>query len=151
WRFSEKDGSLKPAPVLAPEINLPAIGRQAQQRPSRPSNWSPRNENSPDGKWKVVISGHNVALEEKSSGKSTPLTKDGTEANGYTRGVFWAPDSKHFVTQRTEKGDERKVYLIESTPKGQRQPRLDSYNYLKPGDKVPITKPHLFDVESKKE
>ena len=150
WRFSEKDGSLKPAPVLAPEITLPAIGRQ-QQRTGRRSNWSPRNENSPDGKWRAVVADQNVALEEKSSGKSTPLAKDGTSANGFERGVFWSPDSKHFVALRTEKGDERKVYLIESTPKGQVQPRLQSYNYLKPGDKVPITKPHLFDAESKRE
>ena len=65
--------------------------------------------------------------------------------------MFWSPDSKHFVALRTEKGEDRKVYLIESTPKGQLQPRLQSYDYRKPGDKVPITKPHLFDVAAKKE
>ena len=40
------------------------------------------------------------------------------------------------VALRTKKGDERKVYLIESSPKDQLQPRLQSYDYLKPGDRV---------------
>ena len=70
-------------------------------------------------------------------GKSTPLTKDGTANNGYERGVFWSPDSKKLVALRTEKGDDRKVYLIESSPKDQLQPKLQSYDYLKPGDQVP--------------
>ena len=48
------------------------------------------------------------------------------------------------------KGDDRKVYLIESSPKGQLQPKLSSYDYLKPGDKVAISRPHLFDVEARK-
>ena len=48
-------------------------------------------------------------------------------------------------------GTQRKVYLIESSPEDQLQPKLLSYPYLKPGDNVPISKPHLFSVETKKE
>ena len=152
WRFAEADGSIKATDPLAPEAALPQfLGGRRPQGPARPSNWSPRGDNSFDRKWAAVVRDQNVILEEKPDGKSTPLTKDGTRDNGYQRGVFWSPDSKHFVALRTERGDDRKVYLIESTPKGQLQPKLSSYDYLKPGDKVPITRPHLFDAASKKE
>ena len=43
------------------------------------------------------------------------------------------------------------MYLIESSPPDQVQPKLSSYEYLKPGDRVPVVKPHLFDVGEKKE
>ncbi len=148
WRFLERDGSLAPADALAPDISLPLFNRRRRQ--GTPSNWSPRGDASFDRKWTAVVKDQNVVLEEKDSGSTTALTKDGSRENGYERGVFWSPDSKHFVALRTERGEDRKVYLIESTPKGQLQPRLQSYDYRKPGDKVPITKPHLFDVASKK-
>jgi dipeptidyl aminopeptidase/acylaminoacyl peptidase len=60
--------------------------------------------------------------------------------------VFWAPDSKHLVAMRHQPGTDRRVYLIQSSPEDQLQPKLDSYPYLKPGDNVPIRKPHLFAI-----
>ena len=148
WRFSESDGSLKPTDPLAPDVTLPILNRR---RGENRSAWSPRGDHSPDGKWSAVVRDQNVTLGEKGSDKSDRLTKDGTRDNGYERGVFWSPDSKHFVALKTEKGDDRKVYLVESTPKGQLQPKLQSYDYRKPGDKVPITRPHLFDAATKGE
>src|SRR6185312_14879446 len=107
------------------------------------SSASPRREQSPDGKWAAVRKGHNIVLRNKQSGEEVPLSTEGTETDGYEAGVFWSPDSTKLVALRTKKGDERKVYLIESSPRDQVQPKLQSYNYLKPGDQIPITKPHL--------
>ena len=50
------------------------------------------------------------------------------------------------VAMHTKAGDDRKVYLIESSPKDQLQPKLHSYDYLKPGDAIPQTTPRLFDI-----
>ncbi|MBM3860234.1 MAG: S9 family peptidase [Verrucomicrobia bacterium] len=77
----------------------------------------------------------------------TALTKEG----GYGGTIHWSPDGKKFVVMRTEKGDDRKLYLVESSPSGQLQPKLHSYPYLKPGDRIPISKPHLFDVAAARE
>jgi dipeptidyl aminopeptidase/acylaminoacyl peptidase len=52
---------------------------------------------------------------------------------------------------RHQPGTERRVYLIESSPEDQLQPKLDSYPYLKPGDTLPVRKPRLFDVGAQKE
>jgi dipeptidyl-peptidase-4 len=65
--------------------------------------------------------------------------------------VFWSPDSKKLVAMRTLKGQEHKVYLIESSPRDQLQPKLHTLDYLKPGDRISIAKPHLFDVDTRKE
>jgi len=105
---------------------------------------------SPDGRWAAFIKGHNVYLRDKPAGKELALSTDGTADDAYDGEFFWSPDSKKLVVIRTQKGDERKVYLIESSPKDQLQPKLHWYEYLKPGDKIPLSKPHLFDVAAAK-
>jgi dipeptidyl-peptidase-4 len=79
------------------------------------------------------------------------LSKDGSADDAYTERIYWSPDSKKLVALRTRKGQEHKVHLIESSPRDQLQPKLHSFDYLKPGDRIPITKPHLFDVTARKE
>ena len=65
--------------------------------------------------------------------------------------MFWSPDSKKLVVLRTEAGEDHKIYMVESSPTNQVQPKLHTIDYRKPGDRLPITKPHLFDVTSGKE
>ena len=61
-----------------------------------------------------------------------------------------SPDSSRLVALKTQRGGDRKVYLIESSPQDQLQPKLDSYDYLKPGDEIPLTKPCLFQIPDRK-
>ena len=116
----------------------------------RPRQGSRRGNDSPDGKWSVFLKDHDLYLRDKESKEEFILGEDGVEADSYETPVFWSPDSKKVVAMRTLKGDDRKVNLIESSPRGQLQPKLSHYDYLKPGDRVPISKPHLFDVEARK-
>jgi len=128
---------------------------------------------SPDGKWQAFVYGNNLFLRDLKSGKETPLTYDANPNNTYARDqefeqavnmqydasnpatptpdVHWSPDSKHLVAMRLQPGTERRVYEVESSPPNQLQPKLTSYPYLKPGDQVPISKPHLFDLGTMKE
>jgi dipeptidyl-peptidase-4 len=109
-----------------------------------------RAATSPDGKWSISIKDNNVVLVNRESKEETPLTTDGKAADGYGR-VFWAADSKHFVAIKTKAGGDRKVTLVETSPRDQLQPKTSTYDYLKPGDPIPQAKPHLFDVAAKKE
>ena len=128
---------------------------------------------SPDGKWDAVVRGHNLVLREVATQKEFPLTFDANPTSTYARNeetqravemefdrrdpitptpeVYWSPDSHRVVAMRLKPGTSRRVYLIESSPADQLQPKLDSYPYLKPGDDVPIRKPHLFDVVARRE
>ena len=46
------------------------------------------------------------------------------------------------------KGD---IYFIQSSPVDQLQPKLESRDYLKPGDALPIKRPVLFNIAEKKQ
>jgi dipeptidyl aminopeptidase/acylaminoacyl peptidase len=149
WRFDAEAGTLAEGPKPEP-------ARDPEPEPSRPGgerrrSESPRTEASPDGKWNAIIRDHNVYLRSKDGGEPRALSTEGTAGDGYEARVFWSPDSTKLVALRTAKGDDHQVHLIESSPKDQLQPKLHSMQYLKPGDRIPITKPHLFDVASRAE
>ena len=95
----------------------------------------------------VFIRSYNAWIRYVQSGDEVQLTTDGEQGHGYDQRPIWSPDGTRVVITKTRKGDSRKVYYVESSPPGQVQPKLHSYNYLKPGDAIDLTKPHLFDVE----
>ena len=109
-----------------------------------------RGSESPDGKWLAFTKDNNVWLRDAETKAETPLSTGGTAGDSYGR-VHWAPDSKKLVAIRTKAGGDRKVTLVESSPRDQLQPKTITYDYLKPGDPIPLPKPHLFDVANKKE
>ena len=128
--------------------NPPAAARASNgARARRPV---PRDV-SPDGKWRALIRDFNLRLQNVASGEEIALSTDGNADDAYSDRVFWSPDSGKVAAVRVAKGQEHKVYLIESSPKDQVQPKLASYDYFKPGDKLPHPRPHLFDVATRKE
>lgn len=123
-----------------------SANRESQQR----TRTSARNV-SPDGKWSIEIRDFNVFLKERDSENEFKLTEDGLKSEYYTSEIYWSPDSKKVIVVRLKEGDKRKIYLIESSPRDQIQPRLHEVDYLKPGDNIDIKTPCLFDVETKKQ
>ncbi len=106
-------------------------------------------DTSPDGKWRTVIKDYNVVLKEITTGEVTVLTTDGSQTDAYRDRIYWSTNSKHFVAVRVKPGQERKVSLVESSPKDQVQPKLVTFDYYKPGDQLPHPRPALFDVNAK--
>jgi dipeptidyl aminopeptidase/acylaminoacyl peptidase len=146
WRYDPATDSVEPAPRLEP-LPLTGLFGRGRRRPDR----SPRSTESPDGKYVTFLKDHNLHVRDRNSDAVVALNTGGTEDDRYDARVYWSPDAKKLVALRTKKGDERKVYLIESSPRDQLQPKLQSYDYLKPGDTLSIGKPHLFDVTAGKE
>ncbi|MCP4573976.1 MAG: prolyl oligopeptidase family serine peptidase [bacterium] len=125
---------------------------------------------SPDGRRAVFVRDHNLWLRDLATGGESALSADGCAGDSYrldgqrprlvemeydfpappdsTPNVVWSPDSEHVVAMRTRAVTERAVYMVESAPDDQLQPRLRSYPYLKPGDDLPVGVPHLFDVSA---
>ena len=64
--------------------------------------------------------------------------------------MAWSPDSKRLAAIRVEPEAEHTVYVIESSPKDQVQPKLHSYQYLKPGDRIAHPRVCLFDIEHRR-
>lgn len=111
-------------------------------------------QRSPDGHWTART--HEGALRLRSTEESgidwVPLAEadQGTDG-GFTNRFYWSSDSKYFVAIHRTPGDERRVTIIDSMPEDQLQPKTESYNYLKPGDKVTIDRPRLFNIDSLEE
>ena len=101
--------------------------------------------------WTAFIKNDNVWIRHNDSNEEVQLSKEGTPKDGYRGRFFWSPDGKKLIVHRRKEGGDRRVTLVESSPRDQLQPKTSSYFYLKPGDDIPLSKPHLFDIESKKE
>jgi dipeptidyl aminopeptidase/acylaminoacyl peptidase len=127
-------------PKLPPRKNAPAeVEEFVQQR---------RGGQSPDGKFRAFIKENNVWLRDQSRNMEFALSTDGKADDAYGR-IFWSPDSQKLVAIRTKAGGDRRVTLVESSPKDQLQPKTSSYFYLKPGDAIPLARPMLFDIAQK--
>jgi len=120
----------------------------AKAKPKKPAR--PRGA-SPDGRWVAFLKEQNVWLRNSESGEEFALSRDGTAEDGYGEEVHWSPNSRKLAAVRTKKGEEHKVYVIESSPKDRVEPRLQSYDYQKPGDRIAQNKPQLFDVGARKQ
>ena len=124
---------------------------EGDEQPEHEKYSSPRGLRSPDGKWEVLLKEHNLWIQGK-DGQPVQLSKDGTDEDGYRRGdIHWSPDSKRLAALRTLKEEEHLVNVVESSPKDQLQPKLHSFRYLKPGDRVAKQRPKLFNVRKRQE
>ncbi len=123
------------------------FGRPPWEREGRERGPSP---DSPDGKWTAFVKGNNVFLKAPEGEQEIQLSADGVEGNAY--GPFmWAPDSQTLVAFRVEPGDNREVYLIESSPAGGGRAKFSSRPYALPGDRFATYELNLFDVAGRKQ
>jgi dipeptidyl aminopeptidase/acylaminoacyl peptidase len=136
------------------EDKLPKDGKSEPKKGKEPESvvaLQPRRAgDSPDGIRTAFVKDSNVWLRDRKTKEETQLSRNGKPDDAYGR-VYWSPDSKRLIAVRTKAGGDRKVTLVESSPKDQLQPKTSTYNYLKPGDPIPLPKPHLFDVEGNEE
>jgi len=107
-----------------------------------------REETSPDGKWTAFTKDNNIYLKDK-DGQETQLTTVGAMGNPFVS-LTWAPDSQALVMFRTEPGDNKEVYMIETSPKDQLPAKLHTRVYPRPGDKFNLHEIHVTDMETKK-
>jgi dipeptidyl-peptidase 4 len=108
-------------------------------------------EVSPDGKWRALVRDHNMVVRSASGTNEFVLSTDGKDGDAYRERFYWSPDSQYLVAIRVEKGEQRKVTIVESAPKDQLQPKVHTFDYYKPGDKLPRPTPVLFDVAARKQ
>lgn len=160
WEVVSADGrSLGTYQATEAESRIEIDGRSAPRATAtrgtggargRPGGRGNVNSQSPDGKWTASIRDHNVMIRSADDGKEAKLTGDGREGLAYGN-LEWSPDSKTLVAWRIEPGEQKEVYLVESSPKGGGRAKLHTRNYALPGDRFTGYELHLFDVASQKE
>ena len=105
---------------------------------------------SPDGKWNAFVRDGNVFLKTEGDKQEIQLSHDGTDGRRYGM-LQWAPDSKTLVGFRIEPGEEKEVYLVESSPAGGGRAKLHTRPYALPGDRFTAFELNLFDVDSRRQ
>ena len=113
WSFGPKAGMLKEAAMPKAESSTPP---SEPVRPRRRPQGSPREEDSPDGKFHVSVKDYDLVLRDRAASKDVPLSYEGAETDAYEPRVFWSPDSKKLVALRTARGDHHVVNLVQSSP-----------------------------------
>jgi dipeptidyl-peptidase 4 len=155
WLLTDADGNTmgvfeataEPGTATVPTTMKAPPARAAPPRQPRSRS---AESNSPDGQWQAFFREHNLWTRDLNTNDEFALSADGTSDDEYSGRIYWSPDSKRVAALRTRKGDQRKVYYVESSPRDQLQPKLHSYDYLKPGDRIPLSKPQLFDVAERR-
>jgi len=152
WLVVDTEGRPVAAFEATAERGLAVIDgskRPTVARRRGPRGGSRRDGASPDKGLRAFIREYNVFVQEAKDDQEFALSTDGTEDDPYESRFHWSPDSKKLVVQQVRKGDERKVHVIESSPEDQTQPKLQTFDYAKPGDRMPVPRPRLFDLESR--
>jgi dipeptidyl aminopeptidase/acylaminoacyl peptidase len=148
WGVDPVKGEIKPAPYpAAPDKRVKFERYTTVSRPAEAEG----KTTSPDKAWTLIARNFNLFLKQESTGKEFPVTKDGKDGNTYTQPFLWSGDGKYVLAWKRKSGGDRKVTLVESSPKSQLQPRVQTYNYLKPGDDIPQSFPVLIDVQNHEE
>ncbi|MEP3482597.1 MAG: DPP IV N-terminal domain-containing protein [Fuerstiella sp.] len=154
-------------PNSRPGSNRPGSNRPSPNRPSSA-------QSSPDRKLSVSVKDHQLWMTSNDSPtQAKALTTDGSASNTYrkdasrarllsmrftardypdsTPDVRWSASSEWLVAFQTTVVPEGKVTYINSSPRNQLQPKVESYPYAKPGDEIPTPTLHLFNSKTGKE
>lgn len=147
WLITDAFGSvLGVFEATAEKLQVVVDGKAEQGSEEERPRRRERAADSPDGKWTIQFTNQNILLVEKESGTTTQLTHDGTETTPYRGPVAWSPDSQSCVVQSVRTVKQRVVTLVESSPRDQLQPKVQTYDYFKPGDDLPQPRPVLIRV-----
>jgi len=120
------------------------------RRPGRGEGSEGRDRvTSPDGKWVAFLKDHDVYARSEPDGKEVRLSEDGKAGLSYSR-LAWSPDSQSLVAFRVEPGDDKEVYLVQSSPPGGGRAKLQTRPYPLPGDKFASYELNLFEIATAK-
>jgi dipeptidyl aminopeptidase/acylaminoacyl peptidase len=146
----EAPGALDDSPQseeLSPEELAQKKGQPKDPKKGKGPPQPTREARSPDKKLTAFIKESNVWLRDEDA-KETQLTQNGVDGNAYSA-VTWSPDSAVIVAFRTTPGDNKTVYLLETSPKDQLPAKLHERPYPRPGDKFATHEIWLIDLANK--
>jgi dipeptidyl aminopeptidase/acylaminoacyl peptidase len=147
--FNPPAGDIVPQAELPDDMDLSPEELAQKKGGGKQPPAAVSEEKSPDGKWLALIKDRNVYLRDM-DGMETQVTSNGVEGNAYLLSKSsWSPDSRVVVAYRTEPGDNKQVFLIESSPKDQLPAKFSQRGYPRPGDKFALHEMFVVDVETK--
>jgi dipeptidyl aminopeptidase/acylaminoacyl peptidase len=99
--------------------------------------------------WKPFLREFNVWLRNGTTKEEVQLSVDGSASDPYREPLRISPDGQKLVAFQVRRAPERKIWVIESAPAKQLQPKLRTFGYAKPGDEIDQPRPRLFDLTTR--
>ena len=140
WAYSIRNNSLKKGDIVVTKKEE-YWGTVDTEREGKPVI-------SPDKKLSAFVKDNNLYVKDIKTGVEKALSHEGSKDDYYSAYPYWSPDSKKLAVMRIHAAEVRKLYLIESSPADQFQPKLQTRDYVKPGDVLPSRTPVIFDIAS---
>jgi len=140
WTYAVKQNSLKKGDKVV-AVKEEYWGKVDTEREGKPVV-------SPDKKLSAFVKDNNLYVKDLKTGIEKALSTSGTKQDYYSAYPYWSPDSKKVAVMRIHGAETRQLYLIESSPADQFQPKLQTRDYVKPGDVLPVRTPVIFDIAS---
>jgi dipeptidyl-peptidase-4 len=113
-------------------------------------NLSRRQSNGTTSGSGVFFKDNNIWVRD-TNGQEIQISTTGTKDSPFSNWTYPSPNKRFFVAVQSTQGQEHTVSIVESSPRDQIQPRLQQFQYLKPGDKVAIDRPRMFDLTTRQE
>lgn len=152
WLLKSSEGDPVAAFVASTDRSLAVID-DATKIPAVVTSGRGRVEKnrSPDGNWKIDFDRQKLTISGESSDQRSTiawneLIDDLNENGCEPGGVWWSPNSKHFVMMPAATVEQREISIVESSPRGTVHPKLQTFRYVKPGDVLPQPHPVLFSL-----
>jgi len=141
WLLTGPDGTefavIKAGPVKSTWI-IDGEGRKLEPKKV------PSPETSPDQAWTTRVESDHLVLIRREDGAETVLRAPIAPKANWRGRVSWSPDSKAFLASASVEVPERVVTIVESSPSGEKQPKVKRVPYAKPGDPLPNPQLVLF-------
>ncbi len=164
WRVTNSKTDESIASFIARDSNSVAVigeGMTSVTEASEKSNedehsqqpYSPRLRTESSGTQQpsdAFVRDYNVWVHDADD-REAQLSTSGTKEYPFDDKIYRSPDGRFAVVYQYTPEQEHTVYQVESSPRDRIQPRLKHFQYLKPGDKVRIDRPKMFDLAEKKE
>ncbi len=103
---------------------------------------------SPDSSFQAFVKNYNVFVKDLKTGRETQLSFNGSEGETYSSYLSWSPDSRKLAGFRVRPDTRRYMYFVESSPSDAFLPKLQTREYLRAGDALPVKFPVLFSLDS---
>ncbi|MBL8048680.1 MAG: prolyl oligopeptidase family serine peptidase [Chthonomonas sp.] len=133
WVITNKEGRAlavyKPEPGGIAYLDGKVVPPAPKPRPRDPAL-------SPDGRRRIVFRGEKAFLIEVETKQETELTHPHAADTRYRGPVHWSLDSQSAAFECSDQDAQRPLNIVRTSPPGEIHPKLESRQYLKPGDKL---------------
>jgi dipeptidyl aminopeptidase/acylaminoacyl peptidase len=143
WRLVANDGEVTGAWFASRRGEVARADESSRQAAAERNAWEARER----VRGRVFLQEQDLWLRTRRG--EVQLTHDGRADDHYRGDLHLAPDGQALLAFQTEPAQEHLVTVIELRPSDRAEPKLHSFQYLKPGDRIARPRPRLFDLRTR--